>query len=65
MAKGFYKQVCEQLTAHGWHFDRHGKGDHSLWSHPNKFHKVIVDGVIPSRHLANALMKQAGVKHKF
>lgn len=65
MAKGYYKQVCDQLTNHGWSFDRQGKGDHALWSHTDYRHKVIVDGVIPSRHLANAVMKQAKISHKF
>ncbi len=65
MAKGYYRQVCERLTAHGWRFQRQAKGDHELWSHPEHDHRITVDGVIKSRELANAMMKQAGIKHKF
>jgi predicted RNA binding protein YcfA (HicA-like mRNA interferase family) len=65
MAKGYYRQVCEQLTLHGWGFHRNAKGDHELWSHPDYRHKITVDGVIKSRALANAMMKQAGINHKF
>lgn len=63
--KGFYRQVAAALKCHGWYFERMAKGDHELWAHPDVRHKVTVDGVVKSRHTANIIMKQAGIKQKF
>jgi len=61
----FEKQVRDILSQHGYHFERRGKGDHDIWfSHRTKKH-VTVDGVIKSRHTANAIMKQAGIDYHF
>lgn len=65
MAKGYYKRVLEHLSANGCYFVRQGKGDHEIWYSPLSNNNITVDGVIKSRHLANAVMKQAGIKHKF
>jgi hypothetical protein len=47
------------------HFKRHGKGDHDIWFSPILNHIFPVDGEIKSRHLANKIMKQAGIDHHF
>jgi len=61
----FEKKVRKVLKANGWQFHRHGKGDHDIWMNPTTNQKVTVDGVIKSRHTANAIMKETGINHKF
>jgi predicted RNA binding protein YcfA (HicA-like mRNA interferase family) len=62
----YENQVREILSKDGWEFKRHGKGDHSIWHHPEKPEKgsVTVDGKIKSRHTANKILKDAGLKTK-
>ena len=64
MAQGFTKQVKGILSDHGCTFVRHGKGDHDIWQSPISNTRFVVDGNIPSRHLANAVLRQAGIKIK-
>jgi hypothetical protein len=64
MAKGYAKQVKDILFAHCCSFVRHGKGDHDIWQSPISNTRFVVDGKIPSRHLANAVLRQAGIKVK-
>lgn len=59
---GFYEEVKAVLKQHGFFFVRQ-KGSHQLWS--NGRHKVTVSTNCDSRHTANAIMKQAGIAHKF
>jgi len=61
----FEKQVREILKANGCYFFRQGKGDHEVWFSPVSQKYFTVDGKIKSRHTANAIMKQAGIDHKF
>jgi len=61
--KGFYKLVIAQLLAHGYQFLREGKGAHERWT--NGTHIQTVSRNISSRHMANAIMKQAGIPHRF
>jgi hypothetical protein len=49
----------------GCRFVRRGKGDHDIWHSPLNGKAFPVDGVIKSRHIANEIMKQAGIDHKF
>ncbi len=65
MASSYTKQVKSILLAHGCEFVRHGKGDHDLWQSPISNARFVVDGKIPSRHMANAVLRQAGIKIKF
>ena len=53
------------LRAHGYAFLRPGKGDHEIWHEAATGRKVVVDGTIRSRHTANGVLKQAGVKKAF
>ena len=64
MGKGFTRQVKSILSDNGCTLVRHGKGDHELWQSPISGARFVVDGNIPSRHLANAVLKQAGIKQK-
>ena len=64
MAQGFTRQVKAILLAHSCSFVRQGKGDHKMWQSPITSTRFVVDGRIPSRGLANAVLKQAGIKTK-
>lgn len=61
--KGFYNLVIAVLQQHGFSFWGPGKGSHEWWS--NGQIKVQVPFNCHSRFTANAIMKQAGIDHKF
>jgi predicted RNA binding protein YcfA (HicA-like mRNA interferase family) len=60
---GYYKLVIEQLRAHGYTFLKSGKGSHEHWSNGRRVQ--IVSSNMASRHMANEIMKQAGIDHRF
>lgn len=64
MARSFTREIKSILAENGCSLVRRGKGDHEIWQSPINGHRFVVDGNIPSRHLANAVLKQAGVPHK-
>ena len=64
MATGYAKRVKEILAEHGCTFVRHGKGDHDIWQSPISGSRFVVDAKISSRHLANAVLRQAGIRMK-
>jgi HicA toxin of bacterial toxin-antitoxin, len=45
--------------------ERQGQGDHEIWYSPTTKKRFPVDGKIRSRHTANGIMKQAGLKKAF
>jgi predicted RNA binding protein YcfA (HicA-like mRNA interferase family) len=62
--KGYGKAVREALRQAGCEFVRHGKGDHDLWR--NRAGKSFAVPVkIMSRHVANEILKQAGLPKQF
>lgn len=61
----YEKKVRQLLREHGCHFVRRGKGDHDIWNSPITGKNFPVDGEIRIRHIANAIMKQAGIPHHF
>jgi predicted RNA binding protein YcfA (HicA-like mRNA interferase family) len=61
----YEKKVRDLLSKNGCTFVRHGKGDHDLWYSPKTNKNITVDGKIKSRHTANEILKQAGIKYKF
>ena len=61
----YEKKVREILAQNGCTFYRHGKGDHDIWYSPISGRHVTVDGKIKSRHTANAILRQSGIKYKF
>lgn len=65
MGQGFYKLIVEVLERHRCYFKRQAKGDHELWHSPITNRSFSVDRGCLSRHTANAVMKQAGIDHKF
>ena len=64
MPRGYARQVKAILAARGCTLVRQGKGDHEIWQSPVNTTRFVVDGLIPSRHLANTVLKQAGIKEK-
>ena len=65
MAVSFTPDVKRILRRHDCTLVRSGKGDHEIWYSPILKRNFTVDGKILSRHTANAVMKQAGIAHKF
>ncbi len=61
----YEKRVRDVLKANGCRFVRNGKGDHEVWYSPIADASFPVDGKIKSRHVANAILKQAGISYKF
>jgi hypothetical protein len=55
-------RVKEILLAHNCRYHRPGKGDHEIWYSPINNQKFPVDANIRSRHTANGVLKQAGIK---
>ena len=63
--KGYYRQLRKLLEEAGCTLVRYGKGDHQVWYSPITKQNVIVDGGVVSRHSANGVLKQAGLKKAF
>ena len=61
----YEKRVRQILREHGCNFVRHGKGDHDIWYSPLSNRNFPVDGEIRIRHVANGIMKQAGIDYHF
>ena len=61
----YEKKVRGVLKDNGCTFVRHGKGDHDIWYSPKTKANIVVDGKIKSRHTANEIMKQSGIKYRF
>jgi predicted RNA binding protein YcfA (HicA-like mRNA interferase family) len=61
----YEKKVREVLKRNGWFFHHHGKGDHDVWVNQSGAKKVTVDGKINSRHMANTVLKEAGIDYHF
>ena len=62
---GFGRAVRQVLRANNCTFVRNGKGDHEIWHSPIVNRNFPLDGKIKSRHIANAIMRQAGIDYKF
>lgn len=64
MGGGFDRGLRRLLQDADCRFVRHGKGSHEIWYSPiTKIH-FAVSHDIKSRHTANAILKQAGIKEK-
>tara|TARA_Y100000296_G_scaffold52951_1_gene60586 strand:+ start:176 stop:373 length:198 start_codon:yes stop_codon:yes gene_type:complete len=65
MASSYTPALKKMLRANSCSFHRQGKGDHEIWYSPISERKFVVDSHIPSRHLANEVLKQAGLDKAF
>jgi hypothetical protein len=63
--KGFGKAVREKLTEAGCRFVRHGRGDHDIWYSSVSDQNLTVPVKIMSRHMANKVLKDAGLPKAF
>ena len=61
----YEKKVRKILHENGCHLVRHGKGDHDIWYSPITSLPITVDGEIKSRHVANDIIKRAGINYRF
>jgi len=61
----YEKAVRKVLKDNKCSFVRRGKGDHDVWYSPLTDKNFPVDGKIKSRHVAIAIMNQAGINYKF
>jgi hypothetical protein len=62
--QGYVREVKRILAEHGCKWVRNGKGDHEIWESPINGLRFPVDRNMPSRHTANAVLKQAGIDRK-
>lgn len=65
MGRNLTPEVIRLLLAAGCHVVRRGKGDHDIWESPISAHRFPVDAKIVSRHMANTVLKQAGLPKHF
>jgi predicted RNA binding protein YcfA (HicA-like mRNA interferase family) len=61
----FYRDVVRLLREQGFAFKRTGRGDHEIWWNPQTGVTVTVDRKLTSRHTANGILKEAGLKKAF
>jgi predicted RNA binding protein YcfA (HicA-like mRNA interferase family) len=61
MADGFYKAVCDLISANGYRYLKNAKGSHEKWQCENTGRIVLVPRNLKSRHTANGILKDAGV----
>jgi len=60
---GYYALIIEALRKQGFSLVRSGKGSHEIWGKGSNTTTVPFN--CPSRHTANAIMRQVGINHKF
>jgi len=60
---GYYQPIIQLLKLAGFAYMRQGKGSHEMWGKGKTL--VTVPRNCDSRHTANAVMKQAGIDHRF
>lgn len=61
--KGYYQAIVEALRKQGFSLVRTGKGSHEIWGKGGV--QTTVPFNCPSRHTANAIMKQLGLDQRF
>ncbi|MGO9421395.1 type II toxin-antitoxin system HicA family toxin [Roseiarcus sp.] len=59
------RPLRDLLIKAGCEFIRPGRGSHEIWRSPNTQHHFPVPIGIPSRHTANAILRQAGLPKAF
>jgi predicted RNA binding protein YcfA (HicA-like mRNA interferase family) len=65
MAPQFDRPLRDLLRAAGCTVVRQGKGSHEIWRSPITKRNFAVSVGIPSRHTANAILRQAGLPKAF
>lgn len=62
---GWERGLKQVLHENGCYYEKPGKGDHEIWYSPISKIRFTVDHKIKSRHTANGILKQAGIKYKY
>ncbi|RED23236.1 HicA-like toxin of HicAB toxin-antitoxin system [Rhodopseudomonas thermotolerans] len=65
MAPQFDRELRDLLRVAGCTLVRQGKGSHEIWHSPLTNRNFAVPVGIPSRHTANAILRQAGLPKAF
>ena len=65
MAPQFDRALRDLLREAGCSLVRQGKGSHEVWHSPLTARNFAVPVGIPSRHTANAILRQAGLPKAF
>ena len=65
MAPQFDRPLRDLLRAAQCSFVRQGRGSHEIWHSPITQRNFAVPIGIPSRHTANAILRQAGLPKAF
>lgn len=65
MGRTFDRELERLLRDAGWAFLRPAKGSHAIWHDPRTGRRVTVPEGIVSRHAANEVLKQAGLRKAF
>jgi predicted RNA binding protein YcfA (HicA-like mRNA interferase family) len=65
VAPQFDRPLRELLRAAGCTLVRQGQGSHEIWHSPTTQRNLAVPVGIPSRHTANAILRQAGLPKAF
>lgn len=65
MAPPFDRALRELLREAGCALVRQGRGSHEIWHSPITQRSFAVPIGIPSRHTANAILRQAGLPKAF
>lgn len=65
MVEGYYREVSALLREAGYERIAGGKGSHEKWQNSKTGHVVIVPRNLQSRHTANGILKDIGVRKKF
>jgi predicted RNA binding protein YcfA (HicA-like mRNA interferase family) len=65
MAPQFDRALRDLLSKAGCKLVRQGKGSHEIWHSPMTGRNFAVPVGIPSRHTANAILRQAGLPKAF
>ncbi|MDE3177799.1 MAG: type II toxin-antitoxin system HicA family toxin [Pseudomonadota bacterium] len=65
MAPQFDNPLRALLTEAGCTMVRQGRGSHEIWRSPLTGRSFAVPVGIPSRHTANAILRQAGLPKAF
>jgi hypothetical protein len=64
MGSGYYPLLCALLLEHGCRLVRQGKGSHEWWQSPISGKRFPVATTVNSCNMANAILKQAGIRQK-
>ncbi len=61
----FYRDIVIILGDSGCTFVRVGKGSHEIWFSPISGKHITIPRTTKSRHMANEVLKQAGIAKAF